>query len=408
MTLRLFDEDSDIRSFDAVVTACRPKEEYFLAALDQTAFYPEGGGQPGDTGMLLFVQDGSDHANAGLKVLDTIEREGEIFHKLESPVDVGTRVHGEIDWDRRFSLMQNHSGEHIVSGLIHETFGYENVGFHMGSDFLTIDLSGELTMEELEDIQRRANEIVWKDVKTQICVYESSAAIPFHYRSKKELPGRVRIVTFPGADVCACCGTHVTSTGQIGLIKLISCVKFRGGVRIEMLCGRKAMEYLEQVWQQNHRISNLLSARPLMTAASVERVLASEESARFELMRLEKLREESFAAEMSGKGNILILAGPQDDPQTVRRLANAVMEQCSGVCAVFAGSDETDYKYAIGEMDGDVRETVKSVNAGLNGRGGGKPFFAQGSVNTREESIRSLFESLDGQAGGKFTLCRFD
>ena len=391
VTIRLFDQDSYIREFEAVVTSCVRGKDHFLVCLDQTAFYPEGGGQPGDTGMLMIPEENKDSGGKVIRVLDTHEKDGEICHWTDMPVEPGTRICGRIDWDRRFMLMQNHSGEHIVSGLIHSTFGYENVGFHMGSDFLTIDLSGELTMEDLADIQRRANEIVWQDIRTQIRFYESSAAIPFDYRSKKELSGQVRIVTFPGADICACCGTHVSSTGQIGLIKLISCVKFRSGVRIEMLCGGRAMDYLEKIWQQNHRISNLLSARPMQTAAAVERVMENEQEERFELIRFQKEKEEAFAGTMAGRGNVLILSAPMYDPQGVRRLANAVMEQCGGICAVFSGSDETDYKYAIGWKDGDLRELVRKINTALDGRGGGKPFFAQGSVTATRSRIEELF-----------------
>ena len=397
VTVRLFDQDSYIRTFEAEVTSCVPDKDHFLVCLDQTAFYPEGGGQPGDTGTLTIPDESAACGGKVIHVLDTHEKNDEICHWTDAPIEPGTRICGRIDWDRRFMLMQNHSGEHIVSGLIHSTFGYENVGFHMGSDFLTIDLSGELTMDDLADIQRRANEIVWQDIKTDIRFYEGSASIPFHYRSKKELTGQVRIVTFPGADICACCGTHVSSTGQIGLIKLISCVKFRSGVRIEMLCGGRAMDYLEKIWQQNHRISNLLSARPMQTAAAVERVMENEQEARFELIRFQKEKEEAFAAEMAGKGNVLILSAPLYDPQGVRRLANAIMEQCGGICAVFAGSDETDYKYAIGWKDGDLKDLVRRVNTALNGRGGGKPFFVQGSVAASRSLIEDLFLNSQGQ-----------
>ena len=412
MTKRLFDEDATLRECSAVVTVCEKKDDGYLIRLDRTVFYPEGGGQPGDIGVF-FVSQGdelsglsidsvgdetslhiSDTDKALCHVLDTREIGGDIAHLTDAPLPVGTRVRAVIDWERRFSLMQNHSGEHIVSGLIHEAFGYENVGFHMGSDFLTIDLNGELTMEDLAVIQLRANEIVWRDVPIEIELFESSEAVPYDYRSKKALLGQVRIVTIPGADVCACCGTHVPTTGQIGLIKLISCVRFKGGVRIEMLCGRRALAYLEATWQENHRISNLLSAKPLETSKAVARVMENAQKAEFELIRLENEARERFAKELMGKGNVVILSGPMRDPQGVRQLANAVMEVCGGICCVFAGSDETDYKYAIGEKDGDVRPLVKAVNDSLGGRGGGKPFFAQGSVGATGEKIASFFTNV--------------
>ena len=393
MTEKIFYEDAYCREFDADVLSCTEHKGRYEIILDRTAFYPEGGGQSGDTGTLCFLTDEGAHGLA--EISDTHETPEGIVHYSKVPVKEGTRVHGAIHWDRRFDLMQNHTGEHIVSGLIHEAFGYENVGFHMGSDMITIDLSGELTAEELREIEAGANAVVWRNVPVEIRVYDEETVKALTYRSKKELHGEVRIVTIPGADVCACCGTHVKTTGEIGLIKLISCEKFRGGVRVEMLCGRKALEYMNAVWEQNHRISVALSAKPLATADAVDRMKNAALQDSMRMAALERRQNELEAQRLAGAGSC-VLFRENLGADSVRRLAVSVMESCAGICAVFSGDDESGYKYAAGLADGDIRSLVKEMNTELRGRGGGKPFFAQGSVNCSRKEIEDFFGAKEG------------
>ncbi|MCR5161234.1 MAG: alanyl-tRNA editing protein [Lachnospiraceae bacterium] len=390
MTQKIFYEDAYCREFDAVVVSCTEHKGRYEIILDRTAFYPEGGGQSGDTGTLRFPTDEGGQGSA--EIFDTHETPEGIAHYSKTPVEAGTRVQGTIDWDRRFDLMQNHTGEHIVSGLIHEAYGYENVGFHMGSDMITIDLSGELTAQQLREIEAKANETVWRNVPVGIRVYDEESVKALTYRSKKELHGEVRIVTVPGADVCACCGTHVRTTGEIGLIKLISCEKFRGGVRVEMLCGRKALEYMNEVWEQNHRISVALSARPLATAEAVDRMKSAAAQDSMRMADMERRQNELEAAQLAGAGNC-VLFRENLGADNVRRLAVSVMESCKGICAVFSGDDGSGYKYAAGLENGDIRSLVKEMNTELNGRGGGKPFFAQGSVTCTRNDIESFFSA---------------
>lgn len=379
-TTKLFYEDSHLAEFSARVLSCEPSKHGYDVVLDRTAFYPEGGGQPGDTGFL-----------AGVRVTDTHERDGEVVHYCESPLSVGETVEGRLDYDRRFEFMQLHSGEHILSGLIHEKFGYENVGFHMGADFVTIDFDGMLTEADLREMEAAANEVVWKNVPVQVTYPDAEQLKTIPYRSKKELSGWVRIVTIPGADICACCGTHVQHTGEIGLVKIFSCVKFHEGVRLEILCGRRALAYLNTVCEQNHINSGLLSAKPFETAAAVQKM--QEDLAALKL-KAGKLEEQSFrtkAESYVNEGSIVLFEDGLD-AEGVRKLAAAVMEVCGGRAAVFSGSDAEGYKYAIGEGNGDLRAFVKSLNTALNGRGGGKPFFAQGSVRADRAAIEAFFE----------------
>ena len=384
MTEKLFYEDVYQKTFEATVTECREGKNGHEIILDRTAFYPEGGGQPGDTGYLQI-------GDQKVEITDTHEKDGEILHFCGQPLEVGSKVTGTIDWNRRFGLMQNHSGEHIVSGLVHSKFGYDNVGFHMGKDTVTIDFNGEFTVEDMWEFEKAANERVWANEKVEITSYTEEEAKSVEYRSKKELHGMVRVVTFPNADVCACCGTHVSYTGEIGLIKLISLQKFKGGMRMEMLSGRKAMEYVEEICRQNQQISVALSAKPLETAQAVEHLKKTQMDQQFHMGALEQKLFQNMAKQYEGSGSVLIFEeGLAAD--SVRKLAAEIMETCEGRCVVCSGDDENGYKYAMGEKDGDLRALVKEFNSTLNGRGGGKPFFAQGSVNATRKEIEEFLK----------------
>ena len=260
-TQRLYYEDVYIREFQAQVLACQAAGKGYAILLDRSAFYPEGGGQPSDQGVLDSV-----------KVTEVHEKDGELLHYTDAPLEPGTQVTGRINWQRRFDLMQQHSGEHMVSGLVHQAYGYDNVGFHMGSDVITVDFNGILTEAQIREIEQQVNQKIWENAAVEIFYPDKDALETLDYRSKKELNGQVRIVRFPGVDTCACCGTHVAYTGEIGMVKLLSVEKFREGVRIEMICGKRVLDYLNMVNEQNHQISVKLSAKIDKTAQAVERL----------------------------------------------------------------------------------------------------------------------------------------
>ena len=379
-TKRLYYEDVYKKEFTAKVLECRETKKGFHIILDESAFYPEGGGQPSDTGYLNDV-----------KVKEVHEKEGELLHYTDQPMEVGTEVQGRIDWERRFDLMQQHSGEHMVSGLIHEAYGYDNVGFHMGSDTITIDLNGPLDEAQLAEIERKTNQKIWEDTQIKIIYPTAEELEKIDYRSKKELTGQVRIVEFPGVDICACCGTHVTHTGEIGMVKLLSVEKFREGVRIEMICGKRVLDYLNMVNDQNHQISVKLSAKMDKTAQAVERLQEENFRLKGQVGQLVDDMCRKEAERYAGSGSVLIFMDGMD-ADSVRKLADAVTQTCQGCCAVFSGNADGSYKYAMGEKDGDLRQFTKEMNAKLNGRGGGKPFFVQGSVQASEKEIRNFFE----------------
>ena len=376
---KLYELDPFLTTFTATVESCVQGKRGYDILLDRTAFYPEGGGQPYDTGLLGSVQ-----------VLEVHEREGRVVHTCDAPLEVGAQVEGRIDWDRRFDLMQHHSGEHIVSGMAHAKWGCDNVGFHMGADVITIDLNVLLDEVQLRELEADVNRYIWEDHPISITFPSAEELAVLPYRSKKELTGRVRIVSFPGADMCACCGTHVATSGQVGLVKLLSVQKFRDGVRIELVCGGRAMAYLNSAWEQNRRVSNLLSAKPFETGAAVERLLHENETLKSRILTMEDARFAALARQYEGAGDVLLFEDGLS-PDGLRRLCDGVLRSCGGRCACFSGNDDQGYKYAIGQADGDLRAFVKELNQVLIGRGGGKPGFVQGSVQATRAKIQAFF-----------------
>lgn len=374
-TEKLFYQDAYLKETTAKVLECRKGKHGYEIVLDRTCFYPEGGGQPGDRGTLN-----------GIPVTDTHEKDGMVLHYTDSPLEPGTEVTAVIDWARRFDLTQQHSGEHMVSGVVHRIYGYDNVGFHMGADMVTIDFSGELTEQQLREVETEVNQRIWLD-DTVKCWYPSPEELKeIPYRSKKELTGKVRIAEFPGADICACCGTHVAHTGEIGLVKIVSVEKFHSGVRVEMLSGGRALRYLTAVQDQNRQVSQLLSAKVMETAKAVKNLADEAERLRQQVYAMGNAQFAAKAEQLRGQGNVLVkMDGLSADG--VRRAAIAIQETCGGRAAVFSGDEENGYKYAVGEPDGNLRDWVKELNGALQGRGGGKPGFVQGSVAAKWDEI---------------------
>ena len=387
MTEKLYEQDPFLVKFEANVLSCEKGKKGFDIVLDRTAFYPEGGGQPFDTGRLE-----SAGGERKVKVLEVHSREDGIVHTCNHPLEPGTEVTGVIDWDRRFDLMQQHSGEHIVSGLAHYLWGCENVGFHMGAEVITIDFDRPLTEQQFATLEETANWHLWQINEPVKITYPSPEELEqIHYRSKKALTGQVRIVEFPGADCCACCGTHVKSPAQVGLVKLLSMQKFREGVRIELVCGGRAFRYLNRTWDQNAQVSRFLSAKPFETAGAVERLLEENAALKSRLMALEESRFAALAGQYAGSGDVVLFEDGLS-PDALRRLCDAVLHSCGGRCACFSGEDVSGYKYAVGQAGGDLRDFVKELNNTLSGRGGGKPDFVQGSVQAGRGDIETFFQ----------------
>ena len=378
-TRKLYYEDSHIKTFKATVLSCEDTKKGFAVILDATAFYPEGGGQAADTGTL-----------GGVRVLDTREQGESVVHLCDGPLCVGETVEGMIDYEARFLRMQQHSGEHIVSGIIHRRYGYHNVGFHMGSGIITIDFDGVIPAEELASLEAEANGAVWANLPLK-CWYPSPEELPqVFYRTKRALPWPVRIVQVPGFDSCACCGTHVQATGEIGLIKLFSVMGFRGGTRMEMACGKAALEILNSTYEQNKQVSQAFSAKIHETGEAARRMNELLAQQKYRITGLEMRIFRDIAAGYAGKGDVLHFEGDLENT-AVRELADAIAETCGGTAAVFSGSDEAGYAFCLVTRNGDLRQLGKEMTKALNGRGGGKPAFQQGRVQAARARIEAFF-----------------
>jgi len=378
-TRKLYYEDPMQKEFTATVLSCEKTDKGFAVTLDATAFYPEGGGQACDLGLL-----------GGVKVLDVREHGAQIVHLCEAPLPLGETVTGAIDWARRFDLMQQHTGEHIISGILHKHFGCHNVGFHVGAQTVTIDFDVPIPADALPQIEKEANAAIYENLPVTGWYPQKDALANISYRTKKALQWPVRIVDVPGFDLCACCGVHVPYTGQVGIIKLLSCVKFHEGVRIEMLSGARAFNYLSRIFEQNKIVSGAFSAKPLETGAAalkMNELLAGE---KYRSVGLQKQVFDSIAARFEGKGDVLHFA-ENLEPGAVRELADRIAKACGGTAAVFSGSDEAGYSVCLVNHSAPVADLGKAMNAALSGRGGGKPGFFQGSVKATESNIREFF-----------------
>lgn len=384
MTEKLYYIDSHLFSFPAVVLSCErlsDSEDVFSVVLDKTAFFPEGGGQLADTGLI---------GTAG--VTDVREKNGVILHFVNKDLTeyIGTDLLCIVDSEQRLRRMQNHSGEHIVSGIVHRDFGLDNVGFHMGTDCMTIDFDGELTWEQLEEVERKANETVRANVPVITSFPEKEELKNIMYRSKLDLTENVRLVEIKGVDVCACCAPHVSYTGEIGIVKILSSERHRGGIRIELVCGMDALDDFRLRQKSVTRISNLTSAKRNEIAGAVEKLQAERDQLRFRCSELE-IKLVSVMAEQyeAADGNIIAFSDLSDD--ACRELVNKLVNKCSGIAAVFFGTGDSGYRYIMGSRTKDLRAEAKAINAAISGKGGGKPEMIMGSCQADRTVIESWF-----------------
>lgn len=379
MTQKLYYENCHLSDFTAKVLSCTPVSGGYEVILDQTAFYPEGGGQPFDTGTL--------GTTAVLKVWEQGET---VLHLCDAPLQSGDTVPGHVDMDRRFDLMQQHSGEHMLSGIIHRRYGYHNVGFHMGSDMITIDFDGMIPPEELASIELEANEAIWKNLPLHIW-YPSPEELPgVFYRSKRALPWPVRVVEIPGVDSCACCGVHVACTGEIGLVKIFSCTKFHQGVRLEIACGGRALAHLSAVYEENRLVSQAFSAKILETGSAAQRMNDALAAEKYRCVGLERRLFEHITRSYVNQGNVLHFEADMS-PASLRELAGRIAGVCGGTAALFSGNDDAGYSFCLASGTDDLRPLGKRLTQALNGRGGGKPDFIQGSLRSTKEEIQRFF-----------------
>lgn len=382
MTEKLFENDSYLCRFTARVERCETAKKGFAVVLDRTAFFPEGGGQPADLGVL-----------GDAAVLDVQEKDGEVLHFTDTPLAVGAQVEGAVDWARRFDLMQQHTADHIFSALVHRRFGFENVGFHIGAETTHMDFSGELSARQIDELELEANRAVMANLAVTLSYPGEAALAAMEFRSKKELSdlsGRVRIVTIGDLDVCACCGTHVAATGEVGLLKITGCQSYKGGVRVFMAAGERAFLLAQREHHQVEAVSGLLSAKQPEIVAAVTRLKNDDADARLQLGQLQGRLLACRADAYAGRRQVLAFE-PDLAPDDLRRFALLLCERGAGLAAVFSGG-EGGYKYALATGGAlDARALGKEMNALLAGRGGGKPELVQGSVACTRAQAEAFF-----------------
>ena len=388
-TEKYFEQDAYRREAAGRILAAEPDEKTGggRIALDGTVFYPEGGGQPADRGTLTLA-DGT-----AISVTDVHEHGGIIWHAVTSlPAGAvpGAEVQEAIDWDWRFDKMQQHTGEHILSGILHSMFGAENVGFHIGADAVRMDTSVPISAEGLKAAETAANRIVWENVPIIITYPTREELAQLTYRSKKEIEGQVRIVTIPGADVCACCGTHTAFTGAVGQIKILAAENYKGGVRLSIVCGGRALEAAQAMRARQADIGALLSAKSDQTAVAVHRIYDEYTALKFTHFGLCSQLFDALAAQVT-PGEPAIRIVPGLDPDGLHRLAVRLTEATTGLCAALT-PNEKGTGYCIAQAGGDVRALTKQLNAALNGRGGGKPGICQGSCGAAPEEVEQYLK----------------
>ena len=381
MTLRLYQQNVDQLDFSAVVVSCEKKGDGYAVVLDQTAFFPEGGGQGADHGTL-------DEA----RVLDAHDVQGEVEHLTNVPLEVGREVHGHVDGVRRLDMMQQHSGEHMFSGLVHGIFGYDNVGFHIGTEAVTMDFNGLLTEEDVRRVELLANQAVWRDLPVEAFVPSREELANIEYRSKKEIDGDVRIVRIEGVDTCACCGTHVHTTGSVGQIKVISVQKYKSGVRVSILCGRRALEEENAVQDQAKRAGNALSVPTAELSGAVERLLGERDSLRAQNDAL-GMRIFALLAQNEMEKTVRVVACDALPAAQARKAAGMLADGAKAALVLIPR--EEGWSFALSSATEDIRPATRALCEAFGGRGGGPKDMTQGVLSGgKAEEVREKLESL--------------
>ena len=371
-----------MKDFKARVLSCTASDGAYEIQLESTAFYPEGGGQPADHGHI-----------GPCKITHVYETADGVIHVGDKPLEVGAEYDAEIDWARRFDYMQHHTAEHLLSGIIHKLHGADNVGFSIGEQYVTIDFNRELSREDIENVEFLANEAVFKNLPVRIEYFGETPQ--FSYRSKKELSGIIRIVTIEDYDTCACAGTQLASTGEIGLIKIISAQKYKSGSRLYLLCGQRALRDYRAKESNVSAISALLSSKPYDVAEAVARLYEESEAIKSELLAAKFALIDMKTEQLAPADKILIFEDNLSNEEMKRYLVN-LSEKC-GIVAAFSGCDDDGYKYLItyGSQAPALQlaDLVKTMNAELNGKGGGKG-TAGGHLHASKLRIEGFLESV--------------
>ncbi len=377
-TIKLYETNSYIKNFTATVISCDEKDGEFFVVLDRTAFFAEGGGQPADTGKI-------EEAN----VFDVQIEDGIVFHKVDKTLQIGKTVECAIDWDTRFSRMQNHSAEHLVSGIIHNLYGYNNVGFHLNDSLVTLDCDGPLAEEDIKKIELEANKAIYANKKINVMFPLADELANYDYRSKLDITENVRLVEIEDYDLCACCAPHVANTGEIGVVKILGFIPYKKGTRIEMVAGLLAFNDYCGIHNSTKAIMNLLSAKRTETDEAVERIHNELNSVKYENKKLSAelalLQMEKYPI---NDGVCVFVNNASYDE--LRNCSNTLIDEFD-YCYAFSNTDGDNYIYTVASKENSVREKVQKLNQAFNGKGGGRDFYAQGKIVGTKADILKYF-----------------
>lgn len=368
-TRQLYIENSYEIECQSTVCECILTDGYYQVVLDQTVFFPEGGGQYGDRGMI-----------DNIKVLDTQIKDGIVYHKTEEPLQVGKEVVAKIDWERRYEMMQNHSSEHMISGLVHQIYGYDNVGFHLGEEEMTLDFNGNLSKEDIKKLEEKVNEYIWKNIPIMISFPTKEQLETLPYRSKKEIDGEIRIVTVEEVDICACCAPHVKTTGEIGCVKIISVQKNKGGVRLTALAGKRAMKDYGKKHNILSQLTKLCSVKGDEIIEIVEKLQKEKQQLQYELNQYRYQLWKEEVKTLPVEDGVAWIQKYNVSSKELRELTNWLMERGTiGIAIGKAEENSSSFQYAIGSKEINVKVFSQDILTHFEAKGGGQPQMIQGN-----------------------------
>lgn len=378
MTQRLYLMDSHLFENQCTVLSCEPAKEGFDVIVDSTVFFPNKGGQPCDTGALGPV-----------RVTDVREAGDELILRTDGPLSVGETVTGHIDEGRRLDIMEQHTGEHILSWCAYKLFDAVNVGFHCALTYATLDLDKPLTPEQVTEMEDMANALVRQNLAVTATIYESEddlKDVPLR-KHAEGLIAPIRVVSIEDADSCTCCAPHVRFTGEIGAVKIVSAVAYKGGMRMTFLCGGRAMRQFRKLQTAVDAIARKFSTAGDEVLTAVEKQESELKEAKKEKAALTARLEEYLTAELKAqaedvKGKKLLVRLTDTDPKRLRPLALATLPD-KGLTLLFTEkAGQLTYVLCANGLKLDMGELIPAVNLALGGKGGGRGTLAQGSAPT--------------------------
>jgi len=395
--IKLYEKQSKLKECEATVVDCYVNNGEVYIKLDESIFFPEEGGQYADTGVLEYCDSADASVVHSVRLLDGQIENNEIIYQVSDEIPIKTKILCKLDWNKRFDRMQNHSGEHILSGLINREYGYNNVGFHLSDDdMVTLVVDGALTREQVAELESKVNAVIYQNYPITDTYPTKEELANISYRSKIEIDGQVRLITIGNEiqtiDICACCAPHVARTGEIGILKVTGVMKVKGNTQISILCGRRALEYI------NHNLDTLSQLANAFTthADNVPGIVDNLKNENIELKsQLSDYKEKVIIEDIiSNPDNRCIFTKEQLSAQNMKNIFNTLIQHCAGYVGIFAGTDDAGYRYYAGGKGLDARELAKVMRENLGTKGGGSEEMIQGKAESTREAILQFWKQL--------------